>query len=162
MKALTLWQPWATLIAEGVKTIETRSWAPPKSLIHQRIAIHAAKREMRPFDEWNAAILEALRKCPPALDSYDGCPRGAVLATARLVCAHEIAYQHGAIVQMHPGLHPGNALECRHYCQWAWGCPVDPFGDFTPGRWLWFLEDIEKLPEPIPAKGRQGLWEWKR
>ena len=32
MKALTLHQPWASLIAHGVKTIETRSWAPPRSL----------------------------------------------------------------------------------------------------------------------------------
>ena len=40
------------------------------------------------------------------------------------------------------------------------GCEVDPFGDFNVGRWLWFLDDIEKLPEPIPAKGRQGLWNW--
>lgn len=26
MKALTLWQPWAGLIAEGHKTVETRRW----------------------------------------------------------------------------------------------------------------------------------------
>ena len=31
MKAISLWQPWASLVAEGVKTIETRSWAPPKN-----------------------------------------------------------------------------------------------------------------------------------
>lgn len=27
LKALTLWQPWATLIAIGAKRIETRGWA---------------------------------------------------------------------------------------------------------------------------------------
>lgn len=26
MKAITLWQPWATAMAMGVKRIETRSW----------------------------------------------------------------------------------------------------------------------------------------
>lgn len=26
MKALTIWQPWASLIARGVKQYETRSW----------------------------------------------------------------------------------------------------------------------------------------
>ena len=41
MKALTLHQPWASLIACGAKRIETRSWPPPKSLIGKRIAIHA-------------------------------------------------------------------------------------------------------------------------
>src|ERR1051325_5993743 len=40
MKALTLTQPWATLIAIGAKRIETRSWSTD---YHGQIAIHAAK-----------------------------------------------------------------------------------------------------------------------
>ena len=40
MKALTLTQPWATLIAVGAKRIETRSWG---TSYRGRIAIHAAK-----------------------------------------------------------------------------------------------------------------------
>lgn len=32
------------------------------------------------------------------------------------------------------------------------------FGDFSPGRWAWRIRDSELLPVPIPAKGRQGLW----
>lgn len=44
MKAITLWQPWATLIAIGAKTIETRSWPAPPALYGQRIAIHAASK----------------------------------------------------------------------------------------------------------------------
>ena len=40
MKAITLWQPWASLIADGRKTIETRS--RPWSFIGP-IAIHASK-----------------------------------------------------------------------------------------------------------------------
>jgi hypothetical protein len=35
------------------------------------------------------------------------------------------------------------------------------FGDYAPGRYAWILDDIQPLPEPIPAKGKQGLWEWK-
>src|SRR5262249_6561064 len=34
------------------------------------------------------------------------------------------------------------------------------FGDYTPGRYAWLLTDIRALPEPIPARGAQGLWEW--
>lgn len=41
MPVLTLWQPWASLVALGVKTIETRSWATKH---RGRIAIHAAGR----------------------------------------------------------------------------------------------------------------------
>ena len=41
MRALTVKQPWASLIAAGAKKIENRSWRPPASLVGQRIAIHA-------------------------------------------------------------------------------------------------------------------------
>lgn len=44
MKAISLWQPWAHWIAEGIKTIETRTHDRFKGLVGQRIAIHAAKR----------------------------------------------------------------------------------------------------------------------
>ena len=38
--------------------------------------------------------------------------------------------------------------------------PIDPWGDFSAGRWLWFLDDVEALPKPVPAVGRQSLWSW--
>ena len=78
-----LWQPHASLIAAGVKTIETRGWAPPKGLIGQRIAIHAAKaietsdvRGRRRHDRIAAALNDP---------EWDGnIPRGAVVCTAIL------------------------------------------------------------------------------
>lgn len=36
--------------------------------------------------------------------------------------------------------------------------PELDFGDYTPGRFQWFLSDVRPLPEPIPAKGSLGLW----
>jgi hypothetical protein len=33
------------------------------------------------------------------------------------------------------------------------------FGDYTPGRFAWIFGDMKMLPEPIPAKGRLGIWE---
>lgn len=47
MKALTLWQPWASLIALGVKTIETRGWS---TNYRGPLAIHAAKRPPKAAD----------------------------------------------------------------------------------------------------------------
>jgi activating signal cointegrator 1 len=44
---LTLWQPWASLVALGVKTIETRSWS---TKYRGPIAIHAAARRPRASD----------------------------------------------------------------------------------------------------------------
>ena len=34
-------------------------------------------------------------------------------------------------------------------------------GNYTLGRYAWKLVNVRKLPEPIPARGRQGLWDWK-
>lgn len=44
IRAITLYQPWASFIADGLKTIETRRHAGFASLEGQRIAIHAGKR----------------------------------------------------------------------------------------------------------------------
>lgn len=41
MKAVSLWQPWASAIALGLKTIETRGWY---TAYRGPLAIHAAKR----------------------------------------------------------------------------------------------------------------------
>jgi len=35
-----------------------------------------------------------------------------------------------------------------------------PFGDFTQGRWAWLLDDVKPVDPPVPARGRQGLWNW--
>lgn len=43
VKALSLTQPWATLVVTGRKRVETRSWRPPGALTDHRIAIHASK-----------------------------------------------------------------------------------------------------------------------
>ena len=47
LPALTVWQPWATLIAEGVKPHEFRRWAAPGRLRGQLVAIHAGARPLR-------------------------------------------------------------------------------------------------------------------
>ncbi|MCY4560236.1 MAG: ASCH domain-containing protein [Chloroflexi bacterium] len=47
MYAITLHQPWASLIALGLKTVETRSWPAPARLVGQTVAVHAGKRVVR-------------------------------------------------------------------------------------------------------------------
>ncbi len=77
MKALTLYQPWATIIVHGPKRIENRRWAPPIWLMKKRIAIHAGQK----FDikTWS----ELAKHIPPEFRSKD-VPRGAILGTAIL------------------------------------------------------------------------------
>lgn len=35
------------------------------------------------------------------------------------------------------------------------------FGDFTPGRYAWVMENPVAFDKPIPARGKQGLWNWE-
>ena len=80
MRALTLRQPWAWAICHAGKRIENRTWAPPRSVIGQRIAIHAGSG-----DDGAAARLdiEALtgRRVPTVVE------HGAIVATALVVRA---------------------------------------------------------------------------
>jgi hypothetical protein len=34
------------------------------------------------------------------------------------------------------------------------------FGDYTPGRYAWILDNIQCLPEPMTCPGHQRLWNW--
>ena len=73
IKALTLWQPWASLIAGQVKEYETRSWATPHRGL---LAIHAAKREP-------TFVYGDLGVTPD--DLPEPAPLGVVVCLARLV-----------------------------------------------------------------------------
>jgi len=82
MKALSLWQPWASAIALGSKRIETRGWA---TSYRGPLAIHAAKRcvkgELADMDcdnEWMGALHrpEADAAKAPEDDSQAASARG--------------------------------------------------------------------------------------
>lgn len=134
--ALTLRQPWASLVALEAKRIETRSW---RTSYQGWLAIHAAKTlskterllcEQEPF---RAALL-----CDASLDPTcllaTQLPRGCIIAIARL-----------------DSCLPMEAIE--------W--PDEPernFGDYASGRYAWYLSHIHRLPQPIPARGALGLW----
>lgn len=105
MRALSLWQPWASLIALGVKTIETRGWS---TKYRGPLLIHAAKRAP---DRWVQGVT-----------ILDG--------------------------SMYVITGP----------EWKKIEDERPYGDFTPGRYAWLLANVRPLAEPVPTKGRQGLW----
>jgi hypothetical protein len=42
MKAITIKQPWASLIVHGIKNIENRTWPCPKKYLGQRVLIHSS------------------------------------------------------------------------------------------------------------------------
>ncbi|MFA5385950.1 MAG: hypothetical protein WC364_15060 [Eubacteriales bacterium] len=81
--------------------------------------------------------------------SFFGWPFGKVVATARLAGCEKITEEDK---QLHTAM--------TESCRFVAGNEYH-FGDYIPGRYAWILEDIQALPEPVPAKGMQGLWEWK-
>ena len=151
MYAITLHQPWASLIALGIKTVETRSWPAPVRLLERNIAIHAAKLVMRePGSAIDAAMVGRVGE-----DWRGVIPAGMVVATATLAGmarVKRVNLVHNCATH-EPGTEAGCAVGKRE-------TRIDPWGDFSPGRWLWFLTEVRPLPEPIPAVGRQAFWQW--
>ena len=144
MKALTLTQPWATLVAIGEKRIETRSW---RTTYRGPLAIHAAKgfppdaREMcreEPFDEilWNARYR-----------FFDDLPCGVVIATAQLIDCIHLRETHDPIA-----LAAFDAHGARY---------ERAFGNYGIGRYMWLLTDVVRIEPPVPARGALGLWDWQ-
>ena len=78
MKALTVQQPWATLLVAGIKDVENRTW---QTRHRGRLAIHAAARR---FDA-SAPLPLAPIPVFGALPVGDPFPRGVVLGTVELV-----------------------------------------------------------------------------
>jgi hypothetical protein len=151
MRALTLTQPWATLVALGAKRIETRSWATP---YRGWLAIHAAKglagaggsaglRELNLTEPFHQPLADAgYGPWGKAL------PLGAIVAIALLDHCGEI-YRAGVRGQPRVWL-SGGPTEVTE--------PELSFGDYTPGRYGWVFSNVYRLPEPVPCRGALGLW----
>ena len=151
MYAITLHQPWATLVVLGMKNVETRSWPAPKRLLGQVIAIHAGKRIVRRPGQ----CIERELRDRVGWDWSRTIPAGAVLATGTLGGMARVEYVDP--ISGH-AVHDGRTEV--GYAAGRRRTPIDPWGDFSAGRWLWFLNDMEALPEPISAVGRQSFWRW--
>ena len=155
MKALTLHQPWAAMIADGRKRYETRSWPPPRALIGQRIAIHAGLS----FDSGSQKLAEEW-----GYNSVDmrHVGLGVIVCTARLVAAHLIWGEH-RMTEWHAASTAKGSIESKadpDYEPQSHLFQIDEFGDYAAGRWSWRLVDVETVNPPLPARGRQGLWQW--
>lgn len=140
MKALTIWQPWAGAAAAGIKHNETRSWY---TNYRGPLAIHAAKQSIqtgwcRYTSDEAAEVICRRMNLPEIFNGPEIFPSGVIMATANLTDCIKITPKYISTLSE----------------------DEIALGDYTVGRYAWVLEDIKKLPCPIPAKGRQGLWNW--
>ncbi len=142
MKALTIWQPWASLIMAGAKPYEYRRWSPPRRNIGQRIIIHAGARKIRAAEvellEYRLATEPETTGLDPALALVvlrhpENLPLASGLGTALLGNPRRAAEIHAEIA------------DSDRINEHVWG---------------WPLSDIESFAPMVPARGAQGLWNW--
>lgn len=140
--ALSLWQPWASLIAIGAKKIETRSWYTP---YRGKLYIHAAKTKKH--DQMRDLPLSLAATMKDALGSAP-LPYGAIVAVCDLAACRRVG-----------GLHA-----CRERPDVYMLPPAEPelsFGNYDhemETRYGWMLGNIRALTEPVSCNGAQGLW----
>lgn len=151
MKALTLTQPWATLVAIGAKKIETRGW---KTDYRGPLAIHAAKgypkeaRRLAYHIEPFRTVLAQAHCIPTQAHGMtpENLPLGMVIATCTLINCRLIT--------------PESMEFGANGIMWTLDDQERAFGDYTPGRYAWLLADVQPLATPVPARGSLGLWDW--
>ncbi len=161
-KALTILEPWASLIACGAKKVETRSW-PTK--YRGTIAIHTglsqkyyALQQEEPF----ASVLEQFSKVVDIGGAVEAeyedrieLEYGKVIAIAEVVdCSEMISCTLDNVNNGHKlikvTLKNGQEITGNELA----------FGDYTLGRYAWELANVRRI-EPIPAKGLQRIWNWE-
>jgi hypothetical protein len=134
MKVITLWQPWATFIRLGWKTIETRTHKRFFTLLNQTIGIHAGNKWDYDWKELAGDYLDSTQI--HYIENVIKFGRGEILCTAKVYKVGYLTLEHSQ-----PAL-----IDC---------------GFSYLERTGLFLKDITKLNPPIAAKGHQGIWEYK-
>jgi hypothetical protein len=145
-RALSLMQPWATLVAIGAKQRETRCWPFSDFLRGHWIAIHAAKG----FPGWAQRLCDT-RRFQSALSGGGyalpgDLPRGQVLAIVRFT----------ECVATRVWTPPPDSDE------YAFGDYSAIDGDNGKPRYSFKLEDVRRLREPFDCKGALGIWRLPR
>ena len=129
VKALTVYQPWATLIVRGAKRNETRSWKTNHRgliMIHAASYHHAWQRDLTK----SKLFMDIFRRIEGVDPEH--LPLSAMVGMVNLT---------GWNLITHPNDLPVSHQELR-------------LGDYRTGRYIWRLSQPLAFHEPIPAKGR--------
>lgn len=158
----SLWQPWASLMALGRKRNETRGYEIPRTLLNTPVGIHAAVRKPT-LDEiawftgseyFRQALTPDVATSLPTWQRYcmvkalKALPYGSIVAVGMFrasVPAMKLPREgrgNGGYDNQHPILTPEE----------------EAFGLYDHGRFAWVTSKVVALAQPIPAKGKQGVW----
>ena len=131
MQALTIHEPWATLLVKGKKQFETREWYRNYRGL---LAIHSGKQSVS-VEDYSPELEELLDDLDITQNDLNN-NKGKIIAIATLKEIHLMSKEF---------IKAQSELERLT-------------GFWQPGRYAWELIDIKPLPEPIPARGMPGLW----
>jgi activating signal cointegrator 1 len=128
MKAISLWQPWASLWLTDAKIHETRHWGTSH---RGRLAVHAAKRKI---DAMDGDPVDEI--CNSMFGNHWGqdLPFGAIIGVVNLTDCRQMKFT----APEHQ-----DDMEC---------------GNWDDERFAWRRGEIIKLPNPIPYRGQQGIF----
>ena len=155
MKAITIKQPWASLIVEGIKDVENRTWA---TKFRGRVLIHASQA----WGKQNAEICISNEHVKQALEnlgmihnynvgetgykgySFSGLQHGAIIGSVEIVDC----------VINHPSVWAEMTTENRK-------TESDPEDYEFKTIYNWVLANPIKFDEPIHSvKGKLSFWEY--
>ena len=152
--AITIWQPWASLIAEDAKPLEFRAWAAPARIQGQRVAIHAGARPIKV-----AEVRALLVKLHGARWRETGLDRDRAIFVLDRVKASPRLFPTSVVLCLATLGKPIRGDELARQL----GCAdVLDSERIEHGNWGWPLTDIERLEPFEPARGAQGWWRWQR
>jgi len=140
MKAITIWQPWATLIVCGLKRYETRSWPT-----HYRgpLIIHASKK-------WNAELAAECGRVTALLNESTWTPLNLSENQLRLFylpMGETLGKAIGIVDLTDSREMPDGGSKFENDVGW-----------FGPGRFGWQCDSPVAFSECVQVKGKQGLW----
>ncbi len=132
IKAISLHQPWASLIAMGLKKFETRSWP---TNYRGKLVICAALKNTKQ-QQSNYEDLASSFGLDLTVHPWSSLPLGMAIAVCDLTECIEMTSE---FIEAQSEVE----LLCGHW---------------EPGRFAWKLENLHPFSEPMPIKGKQGLW----
>ncbi|HET9012232.1 MAG TPA: ASCH domain-containing protein [Gemmatimonadaceae bacterium] len=142
MKALSLWQPYASLAAARAKRVETRDWNTEHRgplAIHATASVPEPYRSAyetmvhrEPFDRWRRAL---------GYSSLAAFPHGAIVGLVHVT----------SVVRLGPLV--------TETIRRSNGSDEIAFGNYDEGRYGWALDDDAiLLPRPVPCRGERRIW----
>ena len=130
MKVLSIKEPFATLIKEGKKKIETRSW---KTSYRGELYIHASSTKIPREWKEDKTLMELL--------GANSLNYGKIICKCNLI---DCIYMTKEYIEE---IKRNNYQEC--IC-----------GKYKEGRYAWILDDVTPLKKSIETKGHLNIWNY--